>query len=287
MDAHLHRAAYDGNARDIASLVAAGADVESLDLDETPLWTAVCRGHRDVAEALLKAGADPWRPVLGGRSAGAIALTGPLGDLFRKLPGCPEQSPDQARRQAEADALIDRYAQWNTYCGEMDGFAFIAGLDEDSAIRRLGLDPADCPVVGRNDYQEQATTNPGGELWLGRPPGAEGVAVYSAISFDPGSSHLWGPLSSHGPVVSTATNMIVDSYIEIWRDGAMERIFQSLQEPGDDTSEEEWLCRFYDHSTHRRGLASCLALGSLVTGVEVDEAWLFEARKRLVIPQKP
>jgi hypothetical protein len=49
---------------------------------ETVRW-----GNRDAAAALLRAGADPWRPAVAGRSAGRIALDGPFTDLFNGLPG--------------------------------------------------------------------------------------------------------------------------------------------------------------------------------------------------------
>ncbi|KAB8187795.1 ankyrin repeat domain-containing protein [Microbispora catharanthi] len=284
LDDDLHEAAYEGVAEAIEVLVAHGADVESSGVWETPLWTAVCRGHSDAVAALLRAGADPWRPVVAGRSAGDIALTGPLADLFAALPGAPATDVGLLRRQAEADALVTAYDSWETYCGEGDGFAFVAGIDEDSAIRRLGLDPAGCPLANEDEYMDVGPSLGASALWLGRPPGSAGVVVYSAISFDPGAEELWGPLSSPGPAVSIVTNMIVDTTIEVWRDGAEIRYLHSLQRPEADMLPEEWLCRFYDHSPRSpRGLARGLALATLVTGVEVTEDWLFRAPKRLVI----
>ncbi|MEU6430838.1 ankyrin repeat domain-containing protein [Microbispora sp. NPDC046973] len=284
LDDDLHEAAYEGVAEAIEVLVAHGADVESSGVWETPLWTAVCWGHRDATAALLRAGADPWRPVVAGRSAGDIALTGPLADLFAALPGAPATDAGLLRRQAEADALTAAYDSWETYCGEGDGFAFVAGIDEDWAIRRLGLDPARCPLVDEDEYMDVGPSLGAAALWLGRPPGSDGVVVYSAISFDPGAGELWGPLSSPGPAVSIVTNMIVDTTIEVWRDGAEIRHLQSLQRPEAGMLPEEWLCRFYDHSAGSPGrLTRGLALATLLTGVEVTEDWLFRAPKRLVI----
>ncbi|MCT9933698.1 ankyrin repeat domain-containing protein [Planotetraspora sp. A-T 1434] len=283
----LHEAACEGVAEAIEVLVEYGADVESVELDETPLWVAVRRGHRDAVAALLRAGADPWRPVVANRSPGWIALTGPLGDLFRGLPGAPVVEADWLRRQAETDALVARYDSWD-YCGDGEGFAFVADVDEDMAIRRLGLDPAACPVVDEDDYLDVGLSGPGEALWLGQPPGGTGVALFSVISFDPGSEHLWCPLSSPGLVTSVATNMVADDVIEVWRDGVSVRYFQSLHEPEEDSLPEEWLCRFYDRSQGSpTRLARGLALGTLLTGVEIDEEWLFHAPKRLVTPPSP
>ncbi|MEU8273602.1 ankyrin repeat domain-containing protein [Microbispora bryophytorum] len=284
LDDDLHEAAYEGVAEAIEVLVAHGADVESSGVWGTPLWSAVCRGHRDAVAALLRAHADPWRPVVAGRSAGDIALTGPLAGLFATLPGVPATDAGLLRLQAEADALVAAYDSWETYCGEGDGFAFVAGIDEDTAIRRLGLDPAGCPLADEGEYMDVGPSLGDTALWLGRPPGSAGVVVYSAISFDPAAEELWSPLSSPGPAVSIATNMIVDTTIEVWRDGAEIRYLRSLQQPEDDMLSEEWLCRFYDHSHGSPGgLARGLALATLLTGVEVTEDWLFHAPKRLVI----
>ncbi|WP_067141320.1 ankyrin repeat domain-containing protein [Microtetraspora malaysiensis] len=280
----LHEAAYEGASQAIDVLVEYGADVESLVWEETPLWVAVRRGHRAAVAALLRAGADPWRPIVAGRSAGALALTGPLADLFTGLPAAPVLDSGSVRRQAEADALVARYDNWDTYCGDGEGFAFVADVDEDEAIRRLGLDPASCPLLDEDEYHEIWSEADGDALWLGQPPGGTGVALFTMVSFDPGSDHLWRPLSSPGSAVCISTNMVAPTTVEVWRDGTCIRDFQTMSEPDNDTLAEEWLCRFYDRSD---GSASTLALGqalgTLLTGVDMDEDWLFHAPKRLLV----
>nr|WP_169806446.1 ankyrin repeat domain-containing protein [Herbidospora sakaeratensis] len=283
-DEDLHEAIFDGDADEVEVLLERGANAESLYLDESALWLAVRRGNRDIISMLLRAGADPWRLIIGTRSAGSVALTGPLADLFADLPGAPSVDPAWMGRQRRADAVVAHYATWSEYLEEGESYALVAGVDEDTAIRRLGLDPADCPTVGSRDYEE-ALPGVGFEAyWLGTPPGGSGVALLNLVGTWPGRGHVWGPLSSPGPVVAVSTNVIADTCIEIWRDGGNTRIFQSLHDPGQETTTEEWLCRFYDRSDDSTtGGMKGLALGTLLTGVQVDEDWLFEAPKRLVV----
>jgi ankyrin repeat protein len=73
----LYRAARDGRVADIERLVAAGADVEALADDWTPLQRAASRGHVDAIAALLAAGArvnarssDGWTPLMWAASNG-------------------------------------------------------------------------------------------------------------------------------------------------------------------------------------------------------------------------
>ena len=65
LNAALHRAARDGDASLVQTLVGKGADVNAVDLDGHYTDTAlmiVCRyGHRDVARLLLASDADPNR----------------------------------------------------------------------------------------------------------------------------------------------------------------------------------------------------------------------------------
>lgn len=284
LDEDLHDAIFDGDCDDVEVLLRRGADAESLFLDHTPLWLAVRRGSRDIVSVLLRAGVDPWRPIIGNRSAGSVALTGPLADLFADLPGAPPVDPAWMRRQRRADEVVAHYATWSAYRAYGESYAFVAGVDEDTAIRRLGLDPADCPVTDGGGYRH-ALPGAGHEAyWLGTPPGGSGVALLNLVGTWPGSGHMWRPLSSPGPVVAVSTNVNVDTCIEIWRDGGNTRLFRSLQDPDDETTTEEWLCRFYDDSDDSAtGGSMGLALGTLLTGVQVEEDWLFEAPKRLVV----
>jgi hypothetical protein len=103
-------AEQDSSVEAVELLIGAGADVEAVnESGETPLWLAVRRGRRDHTVALLEAGADPWRTVLGGRSAGRVALDGPLAPIFERLPGAPTVSEEERAAQARADELITFY----------------------------------------------------------------------------------------------------------------------------------------------------------------------------------
>lgn len=288
----LSEACFEGEAEDIQALIEAGADVESVFLDETPLWLAVCRGFREGVILLLQAGADPWRPVVADRSAGAIAMTGPLTDLFAHLPGAPDQDPDLQRRQAAVDALVARYDDELGPFGPVgDGYALVAGIDEDDAIRRLGVDPGICPLVDQGQYEEAAFEVNGstgvirpGTFWLGRPPRGTGVAIYARVGFDPGDGRLWAPMGSSGVAVAVADYLTADTKVAVWRDGHSVRAFQSLGDMDERTTPEEWLCRFYDRAEGSPGtLARALAFATLVTGIELEVGWLLQAPKRLVV----
>ncbi|WFB05939.1 ankyrin repeat domain-containing protein [Streptomyces sp. LX-29] len=140
----LHQAAAHGSGPVVAALARRTADVDARDGDGcTPLWHAVCRGRADVAAPLLAAGADPWRPVIDGRSPGHLALTTPLAPLFEHLPGAVHRTAREQAAQREADRLIQIFEDaW------LEGLAaaFVADLDEAETVRRLGADPDACPV---------------------------------------------------------------------------------------------------------------------------------------------
>ena len=58
-DTPLYAAAVDGQADEVAALLAAGADPNEESVQGTPLCAAACWGHTAVVRALLAAGADP------------------------------------------------------------------------------------------------------------------------------------------------------------------------------------------------------------------------------------
>ncbi|WKX68772.1 ankyrin repeat domain-containing protein [Streptomyces sp. XD-27] len=141
----LHRAAEHGSAEVVAELAGRVTDVDTPDEDGcTPLWRAVCRTDEGSAAALLAAGADPWRPCVDGRSPGRLALTTSLAPLFEALPGAVPLTLEERAAQEEADRQIAVFADVMT---EGLGAFFIAGLDEDEVIRRIGGDPRACPAV--------------------------------------------------------------------------------------------------------------------------------------------
>ncbi|MFM9767915.1 MULTISPECIES: ankyrin repeat domain-containing protein [Streptomyces] len=62
----LHRAAVFGSPEAVAELARRVADVDALENGVTALWEAVMSRKPANAQALAAAGADPWRPSLGG-----------------------------------------------------------------------------------------------------------------------------------------------------------------------------------------------------------------------------
>lgn len=98
--------------------------------------------HRpDNARALAAAGADPWRPLIGGWSPGRLGPAGPTPDLFvvpegeRGLTGAEHALAEEGRRLVAALADIDDYDGTGLACG--------AGIDAQEAVRRLEATPAE------------------------------------------------------------------------------------------------------------------------------------------------
>ncbi|MGW0335425.1 ankyrin repeat domain-containing protein [Streptomyces sp. NPDC003011] len=85
----LHRAACFGSPEAVTELARRVADVDALEYGTTALWEALFADRPDNARLLAAAGADPWRPQLGGWSVGRLSLAGPTPDLFTP----PESEP--------------------------------------------------------------------------------------------------------------------------------------------------------------------------------------------------
>ncbi|MEV0620180.1 ankyrin repeat domain-containing protein [Nonomuraea sp. NPDC050404] len=76
-DRPLHRAAGYGSPEVVAALAERADDVDAECEGRTALWEAVFNDRADNALALVAAGADPWRPMMGGWSPGRLSLAGP------------------------------------------------------------------------------------------------------------------------------------------------------------------------------------------------------------------
>ncbi|MFD9691085.1 ankyrin repeat domain-containing protein [Kitasatospora sp. NPDC059146] len=134
----LHRAASYGSPEVITELAARVADVDAPQDGTTALWEAVLAGRPDNARALAAAGADPWRPQLGGWSPGRLALAGPVPDLFPVPAGEPGLTAAEQATARNARRLLANLGDFH-YGGT--GLACVAGIDAAEAVRRLSGEP--------------------------------------------------------------------------------------------------------------------------------------------------
>ncbi|MFI8215883.1 ankyrin repeat domain-containing protein [Streptomyces sp. NPDC085932] len=152
----LHLTAEQGAAEAVAALLSHGADADARDEDgHTPLWYAACSVDEGSVRALVDAGADVWTPQTGPWSPGRLLLTTSLAPLVADLPGAVELPAEEAAAFTAADALIAAFGEEEVWTEGL-GICFVRGLSEDEVIRRLGADPAQCPVTD----SEQAPVDP-------------------------------------------------------------------------------------------------------------------------------
>ncbi|NEB60821.1 ankyrin repeat domain-containing protein [Streptomyces diastaticus] len=133
----LHRAAVYGSPEAVTELARRVADVDALENGVTALWEAVLSRKPANARALAAAGADPWRPSLGGWSPGRLSLAGPTPQLFPVPEGVSLSDTERAAAQ-EAHRLTTALGEFY-YDGT--GLACVAGIDAAEAVRRLQATP--------------------------------------------------------------------------------------------------------------------------------------------------
>jgi hypothetical protein len=305
----MFRALQEGTPEVVELLLAHAADVEAAHPSGwTPLWTAV-RGvqlvgvdrpqwRREKVRLLLAYGANPWRPTVGGRSPGEVALWGPLADLFANLPGVPQIPAADRQRQADADALIAAYAwadQWGVAGGSI---ALVKGVPADEVIRRLGGDPAACALVDADAFGEQVleylvhapvpwAVEP---VWVADVAG--GTVAVQPISYLLVREEVTVPLSRGGLLGSTFAGGDGTITVHVFRDGEFVRRTEPIYDPGSPGGwgaalEEERWCRFGDRDAPAGSMAQCLALMTMLTGIEVGEAWLRDEPKRVILVRSP
>ncbi|QKW23319.1 ankyrin repeat domain-containing protein [Kitasatospora sp. NA04385] len=153
----LHHAAAYGSPQVVAELAARVADVDAREHGTTALWRAVLADRPDNARVLAAAGADPWRPQLGGWSPGRLALAGPVPDLFPRPAGggaatgattaepvATELTPTERETVRSGRELV---AALGEFPYEGTGLACVAGIDAAEAVRRLGGQPLDAEYL--------------------------------------------------------------------------------------------------------------------------------------------
>ncbi len=133
----LHRAAVFGSPEVVAEL--ARRVEHALENGVTALWEAVLSKKPANARALAAAGADPWRPSLGGWSPGRLSLAGPTPELFPAAEGIALSDTERAAAR-EAHRLTTALGEFY-YDGT--GLACVAGIDTAEVVRRLEATPVD------------------------------------------------------------------------------------------------------------------------------------------------
>ncbi|MFZ3473969.1 ankyrin repeat domain-containing protein [Streptomyces sp. 4.24] len=182
----LHRAAEGGTPESVAELARLVADVDALDGNGlTALWEAVAHGRAESAAVLLAAGADAWTPRIAGRSPGSIALSTELAGLFAPLPGAVPRGPAEVAAQGAADQQASVFGGLLT---EGLSVAFVSGITEEEAVRRLGADPEHCPVL-----DPDADPGPYGTGPDGFDPVEDGAERFIGVTGVPGGCVLIQP----------------------------------------------------------------------------------------------
>ncbi|MFI9051247.1 ankyrin repeat domain-containing protein [Streptomyces sp. NPDC053427] len=277
----LHRAAATGSPQAVAELIARAHDVDARD-DEgcTPLWRAVCHGAQENAALLLEAGADAWSPQLGGRSPGRLALTTAMAPLFAGLPGAVPLTDEERAAQRDAD---DRTAVLQGV--ETDGvsIAFVPGIDEDEAIRRLGGDPRTCPVSDGEADPDGVNPDDFDEDWEDFEPSEREVGVTGVdggcVLFQPSwyllsTDSVLDALSPGTTAYGLYFNPKGGTFGALSRDGRTvlsEEIGQAAF--GDDSPDAHWLYRFWNWDVPKGAWhADAIAYASAMAGLRVMDS---------------
>ncbi|MDX3106679.1 ankyrin repeat domain-containing protein [Nonomuraea angiospora] len=135
----LHAAAERGSPEVVAELAGRADDVDTAFKGRTALWAAVFANRPRNVQALVSAGADPWRPMMNGWSPGRLAQAGPTPGLL------PPPSPELGLSEAEATAAAEAgrlIAALGSLHYEGLSLACVAGVTAAEAARRLEATPA-------------------------------------------------------------------------------------------------------------------------------------------------
>lgn len=247
----LHHAAEHGAPEVVAELL---RHVENVDVaareGRTPLWEAVCHGRREAAELLLAAGADAWSPQTGGRSPGRLALTTELAPLFEALSNAVPLTPEERAAQEDADR---RAAVFRDLYLEGHSIAFVAGIDEETAIRRLGADPAATPVLDLDREPGPYGTGPHGfdpddhelaERFVGITGVPGGCVLLQPTHYRVSTPEVLNALSPGTTAYGLYFNAKGGTFGDFSRDGRSER-HEEIGLVFGDEPDLHWLYRFW------------------------------------------
>jgi hypothetical protein len=184
----LHVAAERGSPDVVAELAGRVDDVDALASGRTALWRAVAANRPDNAAALVAAGADPRRDMMGGWSPARLSLAGPTPELF----GSDESlSPEETAVVAESRRLIAAIGDPHY---EGLGIACVADIDVAEAVRRL-----DAEIVEDGGDQVE-------EAWL-EDPNDESVILTMWATDVPGGCVIAQPWG-YGPQMPGVTRAL-------------------------------------------------------------------------------
>ncbi|MFF3510452.1 ankyrin repeat domain-containing protein [Streptomyces sp. NPDC002573] len=274
----LHLAARHGSPEVVVEFLRRVEDVDiPAAVGRTPLWDAVCHGAREAVELLLAAGADAWGPRMGGRSPGRLALTTALAPFFEGLPNAVALTAEERAAQEDADR---RAAVFHDVHTEGASFAFVAGLDEETAIRRLGAGPVLTAAPDPDAESGPCGAGPDGfdpyEDELGRFVGVTGVPGGCVLVQPPGyrvsTEAVLDALSPGTTAYGLYFNPKGGTFGRFSRDGHCEP-HEEIGLIRGDASDLHWLYRFWQWD--RAGLwdASELAYASHRGGVRLTDQY--------------
>jgi hypothetical protein len=275
----LFEAAAHGSAEVVAELAGRVTDIDGRDSRGfTALWRAVCQGRAENISLLLAAGADPWLSQCGGRSAGGLALTVPsLAPLFERLPGASGATAGERALQREADQLI---AVFDGVHADGLSVAFVAGLDEEQVIRRLGADPAEHPVLDLDRAPGPYGTGPGGfdpndydeaRNYAGVTGVPGGCVLMQTVGRQLSSARLVTALSPSTAACGVSFGLGGGTYGAGARNGAVEWHGELPLSPAPDVAAEWWLFRLWDRAHPSSYSAREMAYACWTAGMRLND----------------
>ncbi|GAB2459172.1 hypothetical protein GCM10027162_63900 [Streptomyces incanus] len=285
----LHLAAAAGAAEAVTAMLAYTREVDIPDgRGRTPLWWAVEHVQEQTVRVLLEAGANAWRPCVGAWTPGRLALTTDLAPLVAETPGAVPLTVAQRAEQTRADRLISVFSAEKIHTEGL-GVTFTDVLGEDEVIRRLGADPAKCPVFQQDFEMDQRDLfDAGGNYAVGVTGAALGCIVSQPFSNALDDCELARRLAP-ATAYSLFFNPKGGTCGTLYRDGTEIRHEEvgSLT-PSADAPPEHWLYRFWQQPCipFPHGDANLLAYACAMGGITkatARDCWALSRGPRRIV----
>ncbi|MFF2065365.1 ankyrin repeat domain-containing protein [Streptomyces sp. NPDC058200] len=284
----MHLAAEAGAVAAVTAMLPYTREVDTPDAQGlTPLWRAIEGMHGETVQILLDAGADAWRPCVGEVTPGLLALTTDLAPLVEGKPGAVPLTAAQRAEQARADRLIGVFSAELIH-SEGLGVTFTDAIGEDEVIRRLGADPAECPVCQQDSEVDQMSLfNAGGNHALGVTGTALGCIIsqpfWTALDDDELARRL-----SPATTYSLYFNPKGGTFGTLYRNGTKVRHEEiGPLTPLVDDPPEHWLYRFWQRPgvtfAHDANLlAYACAMGG-ISKASARDCWALSSGPRRIV----